>query len=208
MRTPPSAPHPHPPRPAYRLSHWLRSVALQQALRLCMIRCYLLLLLICSVPTVPAFCAAALSAPAPAETCSSDSGDIFAASAVSQQAAAAAGGGLPSASEAPPLAKQPGPAKLAPETPEAIPESSALATGTAFTAGDLAVLGLASHKVALAEPEEARHTEHQEDRHNFADARDGAKLVAANKEAKKAAAVLDSDGDTYLKNVRVCAREP
>ena len=38
------------------------------------------------------------------------------------------------------------------------------------------------------------------DRHNFADARDGAKLVAANKEAKKAAAVLDSDGDTYLKN--------
>ena len=38
------------------------------------------------------------------------------------------------------------------------------------------------------------------DRHNFADARDGAKLVAANKEAKKAGAVLDSDGDTYLKN--------
>ena len=40
----------------------------------------------------------------------------------------------------------------------------------------------------------------EEDRHNFADARDGAKLVAANKEARKAAAVLDSDGDTFLKN--------
>ena len=40
----------------------------------------------------------------------------------------------------------------------------------------------------------------EDDRHNFADARDGAKLVAANREARKAAALLDSDGDTYLKN--------
>ncbi|KAK9801906.1 hypothetical protein WJX73_001117 [Symbiochloris irregularis] len=39
-----------------------------------------------------------------------------------------------------------------------------------------------------------------EDRHNFALARDGAKLIAANKEAKKASAVLDSDGDTFCKN--------
>ena len=42
--------------------------------------------------------------------------------------------------------------------------------------------------------------EEEEDRHNFALARDGAKLVAANKEAKKAAAVLDSDSDTFCKN--------
>lgn len=40
----------------------------------------------------------------------------------------------------------------------------------------------------------------EEDRHNFASARDGAKLVAANKEAKKAVAVLDIDGDTFCKN--------
>ena len=39
-----------------------------------------------------------------------------------------------------------------------------------------------------------------EDRHNFAQARDGAKLVAANREAKKAAAVLDDDSDTFCKN--------
>lgn len=42
--------------------------------------------------------------------------------------------------------------------------------------------------------------EAEEDRHNFAQARDGAKLVAANKEAKKAAAVLDDDSDTFCKN--------
>ena len=35
-----------------------------------------------------------------------------------------------------------------------------------------------------------------EDRHNFALAADGAKLVAANKEAKKAAAILQVD-DTF-----------
>ena len=45
------------------------------------------------------------------------------------------------------------------------------------------------------DPEQA-----EEDRHNFALARDGAKLIAANREAKKASAVLDSDGDTFCKN--------
>ncbi|KAK9841126.1 hypothetical protein WJX74_000406 [Apatococcus lobatus] len=38
------------------------------------------------------------------------------------------------------------------------------------------------------------------DRHNFASAKDGAKIVAANKDAKKPTAVLDSDSDTYLRN--------
>ena len=39
-----------------------------------------------------------------------------------------------------------------------------------------------------------------EERQNFAAAKDGAKIVAANKEAKKAASLLDDDGDTFLKN--------
>ena len=42
--------------------------------------------------------------------------------------------------------------------------------------------------------------EEEEDRHNFALAKDGAKIVAANKEARKAESILDSDGDTFLKN--------
>ena len=56
---------------------------------------------------------------------------------------------------------------------------------------------------AILEPvpvSELPKEEAEEDRHNFAQARDGAKLVAANKEAKKAAAVLDSDSDTFSKN--------
>ena len=39
-----------------------------------------------------------------------------------------------------------------------------------------------------------------EERQNFAASKDGAKIVAANKEAKKAASLLDDDGDTFLKN--------
>lgn len=39
-----------------------------------------------------------------------------------------------------------------------------------------------------------------EERHNFALAKDGAKVVGANKEARKPESVLDSDGDTFLKN--------
>ena len=39
-----------------------------------------------------------------------------------------------------------------------------------------------------------------EERHNFALAKDGAKIVGANKEARKPESVLDSDGDTFLKN--------
>ncbi|CAL8467008.1 g6544 [Coccomyxa elongata] len=42
--------------------------------------------------------------------------------------------------------------------------------------------------------------EEEEDRHNFALAKDGAKVVAANKEARKPESLLDSDGDTFLKN--------
>ncbi len=42
--------------------------------------------------------------------------------------------------------------------------------------------------------------EEEEERHNFALAKDGAKIVAANKEARKPESILDSDGDTFLKN--------
>ena len=42
--------------------------------------------------------------------------------------------------------------------------------------------------------------EEDEERHNFALAKDGAKIVAANKEARKPESVLDSDGDTFLRN--------
>ncbi len=40
----------------------------------------------------------------------------------------------------------------------------------------------------------------EEDRHNFALSKDGAKIVASNKEAKKASAILDTDSDTFMKN--------
>ena len=40
----------------------------------------------------------------------------------------------------------------------------------------------------------------EEDRHNFALSKDGAKIVASNKEAKKAPAILDTDSDTFMKN--------
>ncbi|KAK9841003.1 hypothetical protein WJX81_005028 [Elliptochloris bilobata] len=40
----------------------------------------------------------------------------------------------------------------------------------------------------------------EEERHNLALAKDGAKVVAANIEARKPGAVLDADGDTFLRN--------
>lgn len=40
----------------------------------------------------------------------------------------------------------------------------------------------------------------EEDRHNFALSKDGAKIVACNKEAKKCSAILDTDSDTFMKN--------
>lgn len=40
----------------------------------------------------------------------------------------------------------------------------------------------------------------EEERHNFALSKDGAKIVASNKEAKKASAILDTDSDTFMKN--------
>lgn len=39
-----------------------------------------------------------------------------------------------------------------------------------------------------------------EQQHNFALAKEGAKVLAYNKEAKKAGALLDDDSDTFLKN--------
>ena len=47
---------------------------------------------------------------------------------------------------------------------------------------------------------QAKKPEEDEERHNFALAKDGAKIVAANKEARKPESILDSDGDTFLKN--------
>ncbi|KAL3139820.1 hypothetical protein ABBQ38_004118 [Trebouxia sp. C0009 RCD-2024] len=40
----------------------------------------------------------------------------------------------------------------------------------------------------------------EEERHNFALSKDGAKIIANNKEAKKASAILDTDSDTFMKN--------
>ena len=40
----------------------------------------------------------------------------------------------------------------------------------------------------------------EEERHSFALSKDGAKIIASNKEAKKASAILDTDSDTYMKN--------
>ena len=40
----------------------------------------------------------------------------------------------------------------------------------------------------------------EEERHNFALSKDGAKIIASNKEAKKASAILDTDSDTFMKN--------
>lgn len=48
------------------------------------------------------------------------------------------------------------------------------------------------------EEEETDSTE--EDRHNFALSKDGAKIVACNREAKKCSAILDTDSDTFMKN--------
>ena len=42
--------------------------------------------------------------------------------------------------------------------------------------------------------------EYVEERQNFASSKDGAKIVAANKEAKKTSSLLDNDGDTFVKN--------
>eukprot|EP00891_Asterochloris_glomerata_P001172 jgi/Astpho2/1172/fgenesh1_pg.00021_%23_20_t len=54
----------------------------------------------------------------------------------------------------------------------------------------------AAHPPAAADGEPGEPEPAPEDRHNFALAADGAKLVAANKEAKKAAAILQVD-DTF-----------
>ncbi len=70
--------------------------------------------------------------------------------------------------------------------------------------------GLAESQQQQPTPGEAEQPQEQpaegpvdievEDSHNFASSKDGAKVVAANKEARKASALLDSDSDTFLKN--------
>lgn len=46
----------------------------------------------------------------------------------------------------------------------------------------------------------AEEPEDAEERQNFASAKDGAKIVAANKEARKPGSLLDNDGDSFVKN--------
>lgn len=48
--------------------------------------------------------------------------------------------------------------------------------------------------------DEVDTSSNDEDRHNFALSKDGAKIVACNKEAKKCSAILDTDSDTFMKN--------
>ena len=52
----------------------------------------------------------------------------------------------------------------------------------------------------LSQQQEEETDSTEEDRHNFALSKDGAKIVACNKEAKKCSAILDTDSDTFMKN--------
>ncbi|KAL0056086.1 hypothetical protein WJX82_007604 [Trebouxia sp. C0006] len=54
--------------------------------------------------------------------------------------------------------------------------------------------------VAASKQQKLASDSSEEDRHNFALSKDGAKIVASNKEAKKASAILDTDSDTFMKN--------
>jgi len=54
--------------------------------------------------------------------------------------------------------------------------------------------------VAASKQQKLTSDSSEEDRHNFALSKDGAKIVASNKEAKKASAILDTDSDTFMKN--------
>ncbi|PRW56078.1 membrane -like [Chlorella sorokiniana] len=68
--------------------------------------------------------------------------------------------------------------------------------GTSLSAPDAASnasAGLVGTAQAAPEPELVQQ-------HNFALAKEGAKVLAANKEAKKTGALLDDDSDTFLKN--------
>ena len=52
----------------------------------------------------------------------------------------------------------------------------------------------------LSQPHLTDPSPSEEERHNFALSKDGAKIIASNKEAKKASAILDTDSDTFMKN--------
>lgn len=52
----------------------------------------------------------------------------------------------------------------------------------------------------VSQPHSTDPAPSEEERHNFALSKDGAKIIASNKEAKKASAVLDTDSDTFMKN--------
>lgn len=52
----------------------------------------------------------------------------------------------------------------------------------------------------LSQPHSTDPSPSEEERHNFALSKDGAKIIASNKEAKKASAILDTDSDTFMKN--------
>lgn len=53
---------------------------------------------------------------------------------------------------------------------------------------------------SLRQPHPGDPSPAEEERHNFALSKDGAKIIASNKEAKKASAILDTDSDTFMKN--------
>lgn len=72
------------------------------------------------------------------------------------------------------------------------PSSTSNASATHLAPVEQAVAATKQQKLASDSSEE--------DRHNFALSQDGAKIVASNKEAKKASAILDTDSDTFMKN--------
>ena len=52
----------------------------------------------------------------------------------------------------------------------------------------------------VSQPHPTDPAQSEEERHNFALSKDGAKIIASNKEAKKTSAILDTDSDTFMKN--------
>lgn len=79
--------------------------------------------------------------------------------------------------------------------------TTAEAAAAAQLAEQAAAAAKAAEEAAAAvSAEGVDEDEDVHDRHNFAAAKDGAKVLAANKEAKRAASILDSDGDTFMRN--------
>lgn len=91
------------------------------------------------------------------------------------------------------------PAASAVET-AAASEAAQQTDAAAAAAAAAAAVAAAAQAVAPAAGEVPALAVHQEEQHNFALSKEGAKVLAANKEAKKTGALLDDDSDTFLKN--------